>query len=211
VTLPPEQVTPPGLPMGSLDAYRRSEITRRYGEILQLLGYDLHDEHIRRTPERATEAMWGFRKNGAPEELAAILGVEFESQHDSLVQVGPIRVVSMCAHHVLPVIGWAWAGYIPDSKVTGLSKLVRVVEYFARQLTVQERLTQQVAEALDEYLQPLGSICVIQASHGCMSMRGVEEPCALTVTSAVRGVFLKEPSAKQEFMALMTSPMGMIP
>jgi GTP cyclohydrolase IA len=186
---------------------RTYAIAHLYAEILQHLGYDLADEHMQRTPMRAAQAILEFRKNADTEKLEDILSVEFGSQHDSLVQVGPIKVVSMCAHHILPVIGWAWVGYIPDGKVTGLSKLSRLVEHFGRQLTIQERLTQQVVEALEEYLEPLGAMCIIRAEHGCMTMRGVEEPHASTVTSAVRGCFKDDAGAKTEFLTLMT-PIG---
>jgi GTP cyclohydrolase IA len=194
--------------MGQATSWRRKEIEEHYAAVLELLGYDLTDEHVKKTPQRAALALWDFRSNGHDGDVERLLGLDFESQHDSLVQVGPIRVVSMCAHHMLPVTGWGWVGYIPDSKVCGLSKLARVLEHYARQLTIQERLTQQVVEALEQYLSPRGSMCVIRAWHGCMSLRGVEEPSAATVTSAVRGVFLTDQSAKAEFMQLMTQPGG---
>jgi GTP cyclohydrolase I len=119
--------------------------------------------------------------------------------------VGPISVTALCSHHVLPWLGTAWVGYLPDGKICGLSKLARIVEFYARQLTLQERVTQEVADALDQHLRPKGVMVVIKATHGCMTMRGVEEPDAETVTSAVRGVFLNEPSARQEFLALMAA------
>jgi GTP cyclohydrolase I len=187
-----------------VDLTTQNQLEAHYKHVLELLGYNPYDEHFLNTPKRVTQAMWEFRKNGDPADLQKILGVDFESQHNSLVQVGPVRVKSMCAHHMLPVTGYAWVGYIPDGKVVGLSKLARTVEFFVHQLTIQERVTQQIVEALEEHLQPLGSMCVIRAWHGCMSLRGVEEDSAATVTSAVRGVFLHDPSAKSEFMSLMT-------
>jgi GTP cyclohydrolase IA len=187
-----------------VDLTTKNQLEAHYRHILELLGYDPYDAHFLRTPERVTQAMWEFRKNCDPTELQKILGVDFESEHKSLVQVGPVRVKSFCAHHVLPVTGYAWVGYIPNGKVIGLSKLARVVEFFARQLTVQEQVSQQIVEALEDHLDPKGSMCVIRAWHGCMTIRGVEEDSAATVTSAVRGVFLDDASAKAEFMAVMT-------
>jgi len=198
---------PNDLPMGSLAAWKQEGIAQKYAEILELLGYNRHDEHMQDTPARAAKALWEFRRKENDVAVERYLGRDFESQHDSMVQVGPIQVVSMCAHHVLPVTGWAWVGYIPDSRVTGLSKLARLVDHYAHQLTIQERLTQQIVEAVDQYLEPRGCMVVIRAWHGCMSLRGVEEPCAGTVTSAVRGLFLTDGAAKAEFMTLMT-PVG---
>lgn len=173
------------------------------GQILDVLGYDRYDQHFLRTPERFAQVMLEFRKNGEEEHVSRLLEINFSDDHDSLVQVGPIEVVSFCAHHVLPVTGWAWVGYIPSGRVCGLSKLARIVHHYARQLTVQERVTQQVADALQKHLQPKGAMVVIKAEHGCMHLRGVNEPRALTTTSAVRGVFLEDAGAKQEFLDLM--------
>jgi GTP cyclohydrolase IA len=185
---------------------REQQIAIHVAGILEWLGYDASDQHFARTPERMAEVLMSFAKNGDVQHAGAILDVSFEDTHDSLVQVGPIRVMSMCAHHVLPVDGWAWVGYIPDNRVCGLSKLARIVHHFARQLTVQERVTQEVADAVNEHLKPKGTMVVIRASHGCMSYRGVEEPIAETTTSAVRGVFLEESEARTEFLSLMREP-----
>jgi GTP cyclohydrolase IA len=174
------------------------------GQILDWLGYDREDQHFKRTPERVAQVLLGFHKNGREEQVRKILDVAFSDKHDSLVQVGPIKVTSMCAHHLLPVTGWAHVGYLPNGKVCGLSKLARVVHHYAQQFTVQELVTQQVADALDRYLEPTGCMVVIRAEHGCMKIRGVAEPAAMTVTSAVRGAFLSEDSARAEFLQLMT-------
>ena len=171
--------------------------------LIELLGYDPEDQHMKETPRRYAEVLESFRANGGEAEGDEILQAVFDDEHDSLVQVGPITVVSACAHHLLPVTGYAWVGYIPQGHVVGLSKLARIVHHFAHQLTVQERVTQNVVDALEHNLKPLGSMCVIEAMHGCMSLRGVQEAHAVTVTSAVRGVFKDESSAREEFLSLM--------
>jgi GTP cyclohydrolase I len=149
------------------------------------------------------DVLWAYRRNGDIGQVSKLLDVQFSDEYESLVMVGPISVTALCSHHVLPWLGTAWVGYLPDGKICGLSKLARIVEFYARQLTLQERVTQEVADALDQHLRPKGVMVVIKATHGCMTMRGVEEPDAETVTSAVRGVFLSESSARQEFLALM--------
>jgi GTP cyclohydrolase IA len=217
-------------PMGVLDAYRDQmnaaerriydmrvthpethdprvmALAMHITDMIGVLGYDQDDQHFFRSPVRVAKWLLEYASNGDPEKVEELLGVEFDDEHDSMVIVGPTRVNSMCAHHWLPVTGWAWVGYIPDGKVVGLSKLARVVHYFAKQFTLQERVTQEVANALQQHLNPLGVMVVIEAEHGCMSIRGVEEPCAVTVTSAVRGVFKNEPDARAEFMALRGTP-----
>jgi len=171
--------------------------------ILRILGYDPDDNpHFAKTPERAAKVLEQFAAGSDREEAGALLQAVFDDEHDSMVIVGPIKVTSMCAHHMLPVTGEAWVGYIPDGKVCGLSKLARVVHYYAQQLTVQERVTQLVATVLEEELKPLGVMVVIDAEHGCMTLRGVMEPNARTTTSAARGAFLEDPAARAEFMAL---------
>jgi len=180
----------------------RELLEHHLGQILDLLGYDRNDQHFKRTPARAAQVLESFHKNGSMEEAGKLLEVAFSDQHTSLVQVGPISYVSMCAHHLLPVVGRAWVGYLPDGAVCGLSKLARVTHHFARQFGVQESVTDQIADALETYLQPKGVMVVVKAAHGCMTLRGVQEPHAETVTSAVRGVFLNEASARDEFIAL---------
>lgn len=179
------------------------QVEYHLAEVYKLLGYDLGDQHFAKTAERVGKWMWEFRKNGDPIAAGELLEAVFDDEHNSLVQVGPISVTSMCAHHGLPVTGFAWVGYIPDKRVVGLSKLARITHYFARQFTVQERVTQQIADALTDHLQPKGAMVVIEAAHGCMSLRGVKEPTAVTVTSAVRGVFKDEIGAREEFLRLM--------
>jgi len=176
-------------------------------EILALLGYDTSDQHFARTPWRAAKVLLEFASRPLTNDAVAdLLEVSFSDAYDSLVQVGPISVRSMCAHHMLPVYGHAWVGYLPDERVCGLSKLARVTEYFAQQFTVQERVTDLIADALAHHLKPKGVMVVIKAVHGCMAHRGVREPQALTATSSVRGVFRNEADARAEFLSLMQPP-----
>jgi GTP cyclohydrolase I len=173
--------------------------------ILDNLGYDRKNQHFENTPKRVAEMLSGFSKNGDPAEAGKLLEVAFVEPGavDSLVLEGPISYSSMCAHHMLSVEGVAWVGYIPNHAVCGLSKLARVTHYFAEQLTVQEVVTQLIADALMDHLQPIGAMVVIDARHGCMSNRGVRERECYTKTSAVRGVFKDSVSAKTEFLTLM--------
>lgn len=175
-------------------------------DILGALGYDRSDQHFARTPERVAKMLSQFRSNGHPEDVGKLLEVVFteKSTVDSVVVEGPITYRSMCAHHMLPVTGFAYVGYLPDKHVCGLSKLARVTYHFAEQFTVQERVTQQIVDALVEHLQPLGAMVVIKAKHGCMSLRGVRENDCETATSAVRGIFKDSASARSEFLSLVS-------
>jgi GTP cyclohydrolase IA len=173
--------------------------------ILGKLGYDINDQHFQDTPSRVTKMLLEFEKNGGAEVVGKLLEIAFieKGAISSLVLEGPISYTSMCAHHMLPVTGHAWIGYLPSEKVCGLSKLARITYHFAQQLTVQERVTQEIADALDEHLKPEGAMVVIRAQHGCMSIRGVKEREARTTTSAVRGVFKESAAARNEFLSLM--------
>jgi GTP cyclohydrolase I len=183
---------------------REQEIATAVSTILQNLGYDLTDQHFRRTPERVAKMLSEFRANGDPESVKSLLEVVFtENTIDSVVVEGPITFNSMCAHHMLPVTGTAYVGYLPDKHVCGLSKLARVTYHYASQLTVQERVTQQIADALVEHLKPMGAMVVIKATHGCMSIRGVRERDCETATSVVRGIFKDSAAARNEFLQLV--------
>lgn len=177
-------------------------IAYHISEILTALGYDPRDQHFLETPQRVERALRLYARNHDDDAASRHLDAVFSDAHDSMVIVGPIRVTSMCAHHMLPVRGNAWVGYIPDERVCGLSKLARIVHHYAKQLTVQERVTQQVVELIDTHLAPRGVMVVIEAEHGCMSTRGVEEPEAQTVTSAFRGEF-RDAAARDEFLSLI--------
>lgn len=173
--------------------------------ILGCLGYDRNNQHFRDTPRRVAEMLYAMRKNGDPDVAGKLLEVAFVEPGavDSLVLEGPISYTSMCAHHLLPVEGTAWVGYLPNNAVCGLSKLARVVHHFAAQLSVQEVVTQEIANALTDYLQPIGAMVVINARHGCMSIRGVRERECYTKTSTVRGIFKDSSAARNEFLSLI--------
>ena len=171
--------------------------------ILQGLDEDLSDENLLQTPERVAKFYQEFHHDkhiSAPE----ILTPTFECDYDQMVMQKGISFVALCAHHLLPFRGNAAVAYIPKGRVVGLSKLARLVHHFAKRLTIQEKITQQIADALDEVLTPKGVMVVLSAAHDCMSIRGVSEPEAITVTSAVKGVFLdNKKDSKNEFMQLL--------
>lgn len=187
------------------DMARMLTIEKSITDILAALGYDISDQHFTRTPKRVAQVLLDLRKNGNPQVVKDLLEVQFieEGAVNSLVIEGPISYTSMCAHHMLPVTGQAWVGYLPSARVCGLSKLARVTYHFAEQLTVQERVTQQIADALVTHLEPEGAMVVVRAIHGCMSVRGIRERNTETVTSAVRGVFRDSAAARAEFLSLI--------
>ncbi len=162
-------------------------------EILEAIGEDPQREGLLRTPERVAN-MYAEVFAGLQEDPEHHLEVQFEAEHDEMVMVRDIPFYSMCEHHLLPFVGKAHVAYVPGEagKITGLSKLARLVEAYARRPQVQERLTSQVADKLMEVLEPRGALVVVEAEHHCMSMRGVRKPGSLTITSAVRGIFLSD-------------------
>ena len=170
---------------------------------LGLIGEDPARDGLIKTPDRVAAAMdWmtrGYRQS--PEDVVG--DALFAEEHENMVVVRDIEFYSMCEHHMLPFFGKAHIAYIPNGRVVGLSKLPRMVEVFARRLQVQERLTDQVAGAIEEVLKPRGVGVVIEASHLCMMMRGVEKQGSSTITSAVRGSFRTDPKTREEFMSLV--------
>ena len=172
-------------------------------EILRLIGEDCSREGLRKTPERVAKALQyltkGYSENGAQIIESAL----FEEEYKHMVVVKDIELFSMCEHHMMPFIGKAHVAYIPDGRITGLSKIARVVETYARRLQVQERLTEQIRDCIQETLHPLGVAVVIEAMHTCMSMRGVQKTNAVTTTSAFSGVFLKSARTRNEFLGLI--------
>jgi GTP cyclohydrolase I len=172
-------------------------------DMLELVGEDPAREGLLKTPERVERAMrWLTR--GYELDAAAVIGdALFEEEHQNMVIVRDIEFYSMCEHHMLPFFGKAHVAYIPDGRIVGLSKMARVVEVFARRLQVQERLTDQIAQALEDALRPRGVGVVIEASHFCMMMRGVEKQNSRTLTSALRGVFREDASTRNEFLRLV--------
>jgi GTP cyclohydrolase IA len=179
-------------------------VERCVRELLEALGEDPKREGLLRTPARVA-AFYQEVLAGADDDPATHLDVTFEAGHREMVMVRDIAFSSLCEHHLVPFIGKAHVAYIPgtDGRITGLSKLARLVDGFAHRLQVQERLTTQVAETLVERLAPAGVVVVIEAEHLCMTMRGVKKPGALTVTSAVRGIFEHDAASRAEAMAFI--------
>ena len=172
---------------------------------LALLGENPDREGLLKTPDRVEAAMrWLTR--GYQQTAADVVGdALFTEQHENMVVVRDIEFYSLCEHHMLPFFGTCHVAYIPNGKVVGLSKLPRIVDVFARRLQVQERLTDQIAGAIEDVLRPRGVGVVIEASHLCMMMRGVEKQGSKTPTSAVRGVFRTDPRTREEFLSLVRS------
>jgi len=183
-------------------------IERAVREILSAIGEDPDRDGLVRTPARVAE-MYAEICSGITEDPAEHLVVTFEADHDEMVLVRDIALYSICEQHLVPFHGHAHVAYIPneDGRITGLSKLARLVDGFAKRPQVQERLTTQVADALVTALAPRGAFVMIEAEHLCMSMRGVRKPGTLTVTSAVRGLFKDSPSTRAEVMAML-APLG---
>ncbi len=173
---------------------------------LEAMGEDPHREGLRETPERVARSLSFLTRGYGLSVEEAIGDAVYDEPHDSMVMVKDIEIYSLCEHHMLPFFGKAHVAYIPDGKIVGLSKLPRVVEVFARRLQVQERLTEQIAQALEEVLQPQGVGVVVEAYHLCMMMRGVQKQNSKTITSAVRGLFRSDPRTREEFMQLVLSP-----
>ena len=175
-------------------------------EQVRRLGEDPEREGLERTPERVRESL-EFLTRGYEMTVDEAVGEGiFDEPHDSMVLVKDIELYSLCEHHVLPFFGKAHVAYIPDGKVVGLSKVPRIVEVFARRLQIQERLTEQIASALQEALEPRGVGVVVEAYHLCMMMRGVEKQNSKTITSAVRGTFRSDQRTRDEFLRLVLSP-----
>lgn len=180
-----------------------SEIAVHVKEILRLLGEDPEREGLIKTPERVAKAMQYLTQGYAQDGVEIIRSAMFDEEYQQMVIVKDIELYSVCEHHMLPFLGKAHVAYIPNGKITGLSKIARIVNTFARRLQVQERLTVQVRDCIQESLHPLGVAVVIEATHTCMQIRGVEKSNAITTTSAFSGVFLKDPRTRNEFLNLI--------
>jgi GTP cyclohydrolase IA len=188
---------------GSFDLPR---IERAIREVLLAVGEDPDRDGLRETPARVARAL-REQFAGLNLEPADVLTTVFDADHEEMVLVRDIEMYSTCEHHLVPFFGRAHVGYIPNEKgqITGLSKLARLVDVYARRPQVQERMTSQIADAMMETLEPRGVIVIIEAEHLCMSMRGVRKPGAKTVTSAVRGSFLNSETTRLEAMSLLTN------
>jgi GTP cyclohydrolase I len=194
-SIPPEPDRPP------IDRARAERAVR---ELLLAIGEDPDRDGLVRTPARVAD-MYAEIFAGLDEDPATHLTVRFDADHDEMVMVREIPLYSTCEHHLVPFIGKAHVAYIPgdDGRITGLSKLARLVDGFARRPQVQERLTTQIADTIDTVLKPKGVIVVIEAEHLCLSMRGVRKPGSLTVTSAVRGLFKTSAATRAEAMGFI--------
>jgi len=177
----------------------RERVERLIGELLEAIGEDRTRDGLVETPRRVAE-MYVELFNGLDEDPGQHLRTTFEAGHDEMVMVRDIPFTTLCEHHLVPFTGVAHVAYLPgpDGRVTGLSKMARLVEGFARRLQVQERMTTQIVDAMEAELHPRGSMVVIEAEHFCMSMRGVKKAGATTVTSAVRGVFRDDAAYRAE-------------
>ncbi|MGE4398214.1 MAG: GTP cyclohydrolase I FolE [Campylobacterales bacterium] len=177
-------------------------------ELLELVGEDADREGLIKTPHRVAKAyghiFGGYEKD--PKE--ALNDALFESKSSEMVVVRDIEFYSMCEHHMLPFFGRVHVAYIPNGKVVGLSKIPRVVDIFARRLQIQEQLTEQIADALMDVINPLGVGVVVSARHMCMEMRGVEKMHASTTTSSLRGLFMKDARTRDEFYSIINTPQG---
>jgi GTP cyclohydrolase I len=182
----------------------RGRIEAAVREILAALGEDVGRDGLLNTPARVAE-MYAEIFSGLHTDPSEVLAVTFEEGHDEMVMVLDIPLYSACEHHLIPFVGTAHVAYIPnvDGRITGLSKLARLVEGYARRPQVQERLTTQIANAIERVLQPRGVLVSLQAEHLCMSMRGVNKPGTRTVTQAVRGLFRDDPRTRAEAMAFI--------
>ena len=172
--------------------------------ILKELGEDPSREGLKRTPERVAKA-YSYLTSGYSKDIKKILNnAIFEEEYDEMVIVKDIDFYSMCEHHMLPFYGKVHVAYIPNGKIVGLSKIPRIVDIFARRLQVQERMTQEIADTIDEFLNPLGVGVVAEAYHMCMMMRGVEKQNSYTSTSAMHGQFKEDARTRVEFLNLLS-------
>ena len=185
------------------DAEKIARLSEHYREILKLLGEDPTREGLLKTPERMAKSMCFLTQGYEQNPVDILLSAKFTEEYKQMVLVKDIELYSMCEHHLLPFYGKAHVAYVPNGYITGLSKIARVVEAFARRLQVQERLTVQIRDCIQEALNPLGVAVVIEANHMCMQMRGVQKQHSVTTTSAFTGIFLSQIQTRQEFMQLI--------
>ena len=180
-----------------------AEIAAHVKEILRLLGEDESREGLLKTPERVAKSLQFLTKGYSEDGVQIVQSALFEEKYSQMVLVRDIELYSTCEHHMLPFIGKCHVAYIPNGRITGLSKIARVVETFARRLQVQERLTEEIRDCIDKALKPLGTAVVIEASHTCMQVRGVQKSNAVTTTSAFSGAFLRSEKTRNEFLNLI--------
>ncbi len=181
----------------------QEQIEDAYRDILAFVGEDPGREGLLRTPHRVAEAMKFLTRGYAQDVQTLLNGAVFHEDYEDMVVVKDIEFYSLCEHHLLPFFGRAHVAYIPNGKIVGLSKIPRLVDMYSRRLQVQERLTTEIAQALEEALQPRGVAVVLEGSHMCMMMRGVEKQQSSMITSHVMGAFRTDRATRQEFMALV--------
>ena len=185
-------------------ALNQEEISKNVKNILELIGEDPGRQGLNKTPDRVAKA-YDFLTQGYRENVSEILNKAiFDERYDEMVIVKDIDFFSLCEHHMLPFFGKVHIAYIPDGKVVGLSKLPRIVDAFSRRLQIQERMTQEIADTLDEHLQPRGVAVVAEAYHMCMMMRGVQKQNSYSTTSAVHGIFKSDERTRAEFLDLIS-------
>ncbi len=185
------------------DEVKTEQLAEHYTAILSLLGEDISRDGLQKTPLRVAKSVQFLTQGYAQDPHAILRGALFREEYQQMVIVKDIELYSLCEHHLLPFYGKAHVAYIPDGYITGLSKIARVVDAFARRLQVQERLTRQILECIHETLHPLGVAVVIEAAHMCMQMRGVEKQNSVTTTSAFKGAFLSDSKTREEFVQLI--------
>jgi GTP cyclohydrolase IA len=179
------------------------KLSAHYKAILKLLGENEEREGLLKTPERVAKSMMFLTQGYEIDPVAILNSAKFKEDYRQIVLVKEIEIYSMCEHHMLPFYGKAHVAYIPNGYITGLSKIPRVVDAFARRLQVQERLTVQIRDCIQNTLNPLGVAVVIEAAHMCMQIRGVQKQNSVTTTSAFTGAFLKDIKTREEFMRLI--------
>lgn len=192
----------------AFDREPTEELIKNYRSIISHLGEDVEREGLIKTPERMAKAMQYMTQGYHQDAVEILNSARFKEEVSEMVIVKDIELFSMCEHHLLPFFGKAHIAYIPNGYITGLSKLARVVDVYARRLQVQERLTTQILKAIKESLNPLGVAVVIEAKHLCMMMRGVQKQNSVTTTSAFDGEFLNNHVTRNEFLKLISSKLG---
>jgi len=189
----------------SWDEENIKELATIYYRVLKLIGEDPDREGLKKTPERVAKALNFLTMGYSQNPCEIINSAKFKEEYRQMVLVKDIDIYSMCEHHMLPFFGKAHVAYIPDGYITGLSKIARVVETFSRRLQVQERLTTQIRNCIQDCLKPLGVAVVIEAQHMCMQIRGVQKQNSVTTTSAFTGIFLDNLNTREEFVHLIGS------
>lgn len=189
------------------DDFTTAELSKNYGNILKLLGEDNLREGLDKTPERVAKAMQFLLQGYKTDPVEILKSALFKEDYRQMVIVKDIEIYSMCEHHLLPFFGKAHVAYIPNGTITGLSKIARVVDVFARRLQVQERLTTQIKECIHSTLKPLGVAVVIEAQHLCMQMRGIQKQHSITTTSDFTGAFQKT-ATRDEFIKLISTKLS---